>query len=318
MGEYRWYLCHQLFWSYAFDLFLSLWKPIPLWPFYLGYSGGILNGIPSKFSSLPLIVMFVLSTGMGFSIGISLFHRYVQASPMSKYFQEYSILWRRILVYAIIFILLLCGICIPIAYNIEDAKIVRASIESQNVDMKVIFERESSITGYDPALNGNESAIFCLILILILIIVILCLIILYFNFLRILSKNKSNLSAATFKLQRILFKALYLQMVFTLILLIFPILSTFILIMYGIKWSSKFSICVLMLTSIHAIADFAVMTFFVKPYRIFIISLTKKILTKIGFKFKVTTVTPLVISTTGSSTPAIEHFIRNERNNMNL
>ena len=78
MGGYKWYLVHQLCWSYAFDLYMGLWKPIPLWPFYLAYSGGIFNQISSKYSILPLVALAFVAIGMGFGVSIALIHRYVQ------------------------------------------------------------------------------------------------------------------------------------------------------------------------------------------------------------------------------------------------
>ena len=78
MGGYKWYLVHQLCWSYAFDLYMGLWKPIPLWPFHLGYSGGIFSQLPSRFSIVPLLAVTFFAVGMGFGIFVALIHRYVQ------------------------------------------------------------------------------------------------------------------------------------------------------------------------------------------------------------------------------------------------
>ena len=49
MGAYKWYLVHQMCWIFLFDLHMYVWKPIPLWPFYLIYSGGFWKNVPSKF-----------------------------------------------------------------------------------------------------------------------------------------------------------------------------------------------------------------------------------------------------------------------------
>ena len=48
MGAYKWYLVHQLFWSFIFDLHLSTWKPVTLWPFFLAYSAGWWSNITGK------------------------------------------------------------------------------------------------------------------------------------------------------------------------------------------------------------------------------------------------------------------------------
>ena len=77
MGGYKWYLVHQLCWSYIFDLYMGLWKPIPLWPFHLGYSAGIFSQLSSNFSFVPFAAVTFFAAGMGFGIFIAVLHRYV-------------------------------------------------------------------------------------------------------------------------------------------------------------------------------------------------------------------------------------------------
>ena len=49
MGEYKWYLVHQMCWIFLFDLHMFTWKPVPLWPFYLIYSAGFWRSVSSKY-----------------------------------------------------------------------------------------------------------------------------------------------------------------------------------------------------------------------------------------------------------------------------
>ena len=151
--------------------------------------------------------------------------------------------------------------------------------------------------GYDPS-TANTHFFAVWLLIISLIAVILFFVLLYFNFLRILNKNKAQLSVGTYTLQKVLFKALNIQMLLAVIMLISPLVSSLVLTLFEIKWVSRFSLFAFSLTSLHAIADFVVNIFFIKNYRIFIKELVKKCLNKIGFKFQTPLITPMFISTT--------------------
>uniref|UniRef100_A0A914PUY5 Uncharacterized protein n=1 Tax=Panagrolaimus davidi TaxID=227884 RepID=A0A914PUY5_9BILA len=214
-------------------------------------------------------------------------------------------MWLRIFSYFFYFTIVQAGLCYPLYYNSRDTKLLQASIASQNPEVGALFFREPSMFGYDPALNQNQSVTFMGVLILALLILLFAIVILYFNFVRILYKNKNQLSDATYKLQKLLFKALYLQMLLAVILLIIPIGVCLTLAMFGFKWISKFSLFVFMVISTHAIADFAILAYFIKPYRIFILGLFKAFLGKIGFKFNSATLTPILISTQVTSSVVI-------------
>lgn len=188
----------------------------------------------------------------------------------------------------------------------SDYLILRNSFKNETPIIEIFFEREPSMFGYNPKLTDNFTVFGMVFLITLLLGVLIFIIILYFNYIRILLKNKPNLSAATYKLQKILFKALYLQMCFITGILIVPIMISFILVMFGIKWVSSFGMICFMLTAIHSLADFAILTFYIKPYRKFILGLFKFLLNKVGFKFQFSSsVHPLIASTTVTSSVLI-------------
>uniref|UniRef100_A0A7E4WCI1 TLC domain-containing protein n=1 Tax=Panagrellus redivivus TaxID=6233 RepID=A0A7E4WCI1_PANRE len=57
MSDYKWYLVHQLTWSYMFDLCFGLWKPVPLWPFYIGYSAGMFAKVIGSSVTIQLLIV---------------------------------------------------------------------------------------------------------------------------------------------------------------------------------------------------------------------------------------------------------------------
>lgn len=160
MKEYAYYLIHQLTWSFLFNLHLGLWKPVPLWPFYLGYSVGLYSSIPSTLSMLPLIGVTFFSVGMGFSIYISVLHRYVQASPLSEWYKKYSNLYVRFIHYVVIFLIVECGLCLPLWIFRPDNEKLRDVIISQAKYMEFFFNEYLNIFGFAPEMNGGDSIRF--------------------------------------------------------------------------------------------------------------------------------------------------------------
>ena len=221
------------------------------------------------------------------------------ASPFSTFFDRYNRLRHRFFTYILVFTILQTGLLSPLLYYSINSSVLHASIASQNPSVGALFVREPSMFGYDSTLTKNQNIVFTFLLIGVLLILLIAVILMYFNYIRILYRNKNHLSAATYKLQKLLFKAVYIQMVLAVILLIVPITTSLILTMFGFKWVSKFSLFAFMILSTHAIADFTVLTLFIKPYRVFIIGLIKSSLMKIGFKFKpptTVTVAPSITS----------------------
>uniref|UniRef100_A0A7E4W0X1 Transmembrane protein n=1 Tax=Panagrellus redivivus TaxID=6233 RepID=A0A7E4W0X1_PANRE len=119
MSGYKWYLVHQLTWSYLFDAYLSIWKPVPLWPFYIAYSAGVFSGLTEYASVVQLIGLTVVAIGMGFSIYVSMFHRYVQVSPFSKFHAIYEKLKYRIPTYFYFLIVIIGVICVPLVIHLH-------------------------------------------------------------------------------------------------------------------------------------------------------------------------------------------------------
>uniref|UniRef100_A0A7E4ZQ65 Serpentine Receptor, class T n=1 Tax=Panagrellus redivivus TaxID=6233 RepID=A0A7E4ZQ65_PANRE len=273
MSGYKWFLVHQLTWSYVFDVYLGLWKPVPFWPFYLAYSAGVFSDISDKYVPIQLLILVVNAIGMGFAIYISGMHRYMQASPFSKLYDIYNTLWRRILTYIIIFPMIVAVICAPLLYALPDQTSLKASIASRFPVVKQLVQKYPSMLGYDPAIDNNASTSFLLILILALLLVIASI--------------------------HMLFRALMIQVSVAGVLLILPITTCFFLLLFGVTWVSAFSLFAIAVIGIHPIADFIVLTFYIKSYREYVKNLLKKGLLKVGFKVKTAPAQFLPASSTG-------------------
>ena len=45
MNEYRWYIFNGTVWSYAYGVVIHIWKPVPLFPYFMCYSNGIIKDL---------------------------------------------------------------------------------------------------------------------------------------------------------------------------------------------------------------------------------------------------------------------------------
>uniref|UniRef100_A0A7E4W953 Serpentine Receptor, class H n=1 Tax=Panagrellus redivivus TaxID=6233 RepID=A0A7E4W953_PANRE len=279
--DYKWYLVHQLSWSYIFDLYLGLWKPVPFWPFYIGYSAGIFSNSKDNLAKVQLLIVVVIAVGMGFSVYVSVLHRYVQGSPFSLFYKHYSILWVRMTVYVAIFISLICILCIPLAFTLSLPTELEEALTSKFPQLIRLFELHPSIFGYDTSVLKLSNS-YILLIVFVLIIVAISVTLLYFNFIRILRKNKKHLSAGTYKMQVMLFRTLFIQMFLAGAMLIFPITLCLVLTLFGFRWISSFSLVAISILGMHALADFIVLCYFIKSYREYVKSLYKKLRLKLG------------------------------------
>uniref|UniRef100_A0A7E4UMJ2 Serpentine receptor class gamma n=1 Tax=Panagrellus redivivus TaxID=6233 RepID=A0A7E4UMJ2_PANRE len=132
MSGYKWYLVHQLTWSYVFDVYLCLWKSVPLWPFYTAYSAGVFSEISEKYFPLQMLLLVVTSIGVGFGIYISALHRYMQASPFSFLYKIYSILSVRLIAYVFVYVSLMVIVCVPIVRLIPEHSVLKESVSSHH------------------------------------------------------------------------------------------------------------------------------------------------------------------------------------------
>src|SRR5690606_19806383 len=101
--------------------------------------------------------------------------------------------------YGTIFIIIECITIIPISSFYVDPEVLRKSITSKNPSMDFFFETEPSIFGYDPALNDQLSDLYLICIIVGFVILTLFSIIMYFNFIRLMKRNKHKISLITYQ-----------------------------------------------------------------------------------------------------------------------
>uniref|UniRef100_A0A7E4W967 Serpentine Receptor, class H n=1 Tax=Panagrellus redivivus TaxID=6233 RepID=A0A7E4W967_PANRE len=294
MSGYKWYLVHQLTWSYIFDVYFGFWKVVPLWPFFMGYSTGIFANLKGNYARLQLLITIFLAVGMAFSVLVSVVHRYVQASPFSYFYRYYNVIPIRAIFYVVIFIGFEGTLVVPILFILPEQPDLESIMTSKYPALIEIYEAHSSVFGYETTDTVLQYMVLIMFVIFIVCIFIL---ILYLNFLRILKKNKQHLSIGTYNMQLMLFKTLFIQIVLFGILLIFPASAAFILTLFGFRYMSKISLVALAILGTHAFFDFFVLSYFIRSYREHVKSCYNAVKMKLGFKVELPIVTPLGPST---------------------
>ena len=220
MGAYKWYLVHQMCWIFLFDLHMSMWKPVTLWPFYMVYSVGFWRNVPSKYfenaiflqmeihfqllsgelSFIPVIILVAICCGMGFSLYISTIHRYIQITPFSWFYRQYSNLYFRMPMH----ILILIGVEIVIVLPLIILRVSPEVLEIESLktapQLEFFFNHESSIFGYRRSVDTNVTK-FIYLLIGVFLTLVLSIALLLGNFFRIMKKHYSSSEHTAHKYQ---------------------------------------------------------------------------------------------------------------------
>lgn len=85
MGRYRWYILINVVFCYAFDVCLTLIKPVFLGPLLGWYRQGFVAANSSA-SCFLVGVLIYLSSAMEFSVGCSLLYRFAQVGKNTVVF----------------------------------------------------------------------------------------------------------------------------------------------------------------------------------------------------------------------------------------
>ena len=235
IGTYKYFIVNQLIWTYLFDLVMGMWKPVVLWPVYLGFGVGWFRSWRGIWAFSPLFILGIVGVGMGVSIFMSLFHRYIYIFPSSDFAKRYEYFSFKVFFYGTIFIIIECTILIPISVFYVDPEILRESITSKYPVMGFFFDNEPSIFGYDPALNNQLSVVYMFITVIFFFGIVLLAIVLYFNFMWLMKRKRHTVSITTYKTQITLFKIIYFQLLAVLGLLVVPYLLCVFFTTLGIR-----------------------------------------------------------------------------------
>jgi hypothetical protein len=117
----------------------------------------------------------------------------------------------------------------------------------------------------------------------------------------VLKKIGPKITPETRHMQMMLYKVIFLQFVSIMVFFVSPIVFIWLMFITGIrsKYTIPFSCFLFVLLEFHALTDYLILLYFIKPYRKFVASCFHRVL--LFFRFKTATVspTPLVFVTSG-------------------
>ena len=82
MRTYKWMILNTMLWSFLFDLILCMYKPITLFPFYMGIATGPTQSFGSYGGFVQLEAATFIYNHNAFSLFICLVYRYSNALPI--------------------------------------------------------------------------------------------------------------------------------------------------------------------------------------------------------------------------------------------
>uniref|UniRef100_A0A914EID0 Uncharacterized protein n=1 Tax=Acrobeloides nanus TaxID=290746 RepID=A0A914EID0_9BILA len=83
VGSYKWYILNGIFCDYAYDLLVSSWQPVPLFPCYMAYANGpFKNFIGQELSYIGLAVGVLIYVNMASNQLLAFLTRFSQVSPL--------------------------------------------------------------------------------------------------------------------------------------------------------------------------------------------------------------------------------------------
>jgi hypothetical protein len=139
--------------------------------------------------------------------------------------------------------------------------------------LQQIFKYEPSVIG-DPLMNFDNTSTLLLISTISMTIYIPLIEIasfaLYIFFIHQTYQMKSFMSASTYKSHSILFRAITVQIIASLVMLDIPFLIQYFLYLMEFENGSIWSIIFFFLTSYHLLCEILALAYFVKPYRDYI------------------------------------------------
>uniref|UniRef100_A0A1I7S4R1 Serpentine Receptor, class H n=1 Tax=Bursaphelenchus xylophilus TaxID=6326 RepID=A0A1I7S4R1_BURXY len=272
MGIYKHYLLNEIFWNYAFDLFLCIWTPIELFPLQCSYSAGIFRRTSVGFQQFAVIAASFFAVGKVFALFIAIAYRYSQALPPSSHYILRTLVQPNIYLYVIVFLTFQFAINAPMFLNFNNLAAVKLNLTFANRALEYVYNTEPSTLCFG-ATKGNTAALFYVVMGVIGLLFI-CSVSFMLTHLWELMRDGSSMSCATYRIQLMLFKSIRMQLFSTLIILGIPVIITLACVVFRLRKSPIYIMVAATVACLHSTFNCLILIYCVKPYRQF---LTRKL-----------------------------------------
>uniref|UniRef100_A0A914PRZ8 Uncharacterized protein n=1 Tax=Panagrolaimus davidi TaxID=227884 RepID=A0A914PRZ8_9BILA len=231
------------------------------------------------------IFAFVLcAIGTGHSIFVSFLYRIVKLISDGKVAKFYSIKW---LIFPARIITLTSSLAIfMIPLILENTKLneLKNVIIGETNLMTFFFNNPkfNGIGGYHISVGNGWIKIFFIEISCLCILLFISIMMIHYFFIWQMRKFRAHVSASTYRLHQMLYRALTIQLAFVTVELIFPLAIYFFLYYFQVRNGSFFGTLFISLTSFYPNCNFIVVCYYIKPYRIYILKKTATILERLG------------------------------------
>ena len=90
MTDYKYIILTQCIWNFLFDLLMSSWQPVVVFPFFLAYSKGIVKFAGLKGSYLGIQAILLVTWGLIHCLLFALFYRVVQIFYGTRFYEMFK------------------------------------------------------------------------------------------------------------------------------------------------------------------------------------------------------------------------------------
>ncbi|KAI6211242.1 hypothetical protein M3Y96_00413000 [Aphelenchoides besseyi] len=263
MRKYRYYILANVIFDYIYHFFAFLAKPTPLFPSYC-LIVDLLVPMP-YFVILACFYFTVLSvTALEIAVVASLFYRWSQAmiGRISHFFDQGR---TTLALYGGLYFYTFCGISLSLSFGlISNKEEARQQFLTENPDLHKMVDNITVIC----LINSRYSRLSALSIAVGLSIFFVIGTSLYSSlYFQMQQTRRESSVESTYQMQRILFRALSVELYIGYFCLLFPNTITAILVFVDSPWAGTVGSIGLALFSWHSVLDFLTMLFFITPYR---------------------------------------------------
>ncbi|KAE9554946.1 hypothetical protein FO519_001843 [Halicephalobus sp. NKZ332] len=275
MRIYKYLLIYQVTCCYIWELAFFLCEPMMLWPMKMGYCNGYLSGHDSAKIALPTVLCATVGV---LHSNIALFIYRLAATYDHRQFIS-KIVQPKILFCLVISTFILCEALVLCLILIDPVRVedMQEAFKDEISALRTIFELHPFTAGYHPSLsNGLIDWLLLIAAVAAYIFPPLLILLCGFYYWRLIYIRK-RIAISSYKLHKMLFKALFAQTSTVVIFVFIPFEIITLLIIFQVKEGSLYTSELLVFCNFHLFVDIMSQFYFIKPYRNFLLKIIFKI-----------------------------------------
>ncbi|CAD5214094.1 unnamed protein product [Bursaphelenchus xylophilus] len=270
LSIYRYFLLHEIIWSFAFDFSMCIFIPILHLPHVCYQSSGFLSDILNSSGHYFFIYALVaLVGGKAYSILLCCFHRHMLAHRHTRHYWQILNpladfrLPHAFLFYGVIYVVIVVATWITIFAVVDDPVAATAQLQASDSRVRTVLAHFPHTT---CLVASKQYEYILLIPIMILVVWGFGIAALLCSMLIVLKTNpKAYMS--TIRLQWTLYRSLLAQLGATLVFMYLPLLIWLVVGLLDANYGMLVGVICMSLLAMHSSVDCVVILIYVKPFR---------------------------------------------------